>query len=148
MDPECERGREEPQGPGFGTPSVRYCPSAGDVLSLFPATYTFVTATVTDPEAHYWDPDLAQFVDGPLETRLFFQVAGVVPDANENGTDDLVDIRNGTSVDLNGNGIPDEAEPEPEPEPEDDDGLPLWLILLILIIILLILLWWWKSRQN
>ena len=32
------------------------------------------------------------------------------PDFNDNGVDDLLDIRNGTSEDDNGNGIPDEAE--------------------------------------
>ncbi len=103
---ECEGGT------GFGDPRVVYCPTPGTVLSLFPATYTYVSATVTEPKAHYWDKTQRQYVDGPLSTRIFFQVAGNVPDANRNGRDDLIDIREGTSQDRNGNGIPDEAEIE------------------------------------
>ncbi|MCP3916121.1 MAG: hypothetical protein GY711_11245 [bacterium] len=40
-------------------------------------------------------------------------IAGVflIPDCNNNGVDDTEDIFNGTSLDLNGNGIPDECEP-------------------------------------
>jgi hypothetical protein len=79
-----------------------------------------------DPDAKYWDPGIDDFVEVPHASRVFFQVAGIVPDMNENGVDDLLDIRNNTSVDDNGNGVPDEAEVPPEEEPE---GLPLWLIL-------------------
>lgn len=102
--------RECESATGFGVPRHSYCAKPGNVLSLFPATYVYVIATVTDPNAHYWDKAQAKFVDGPLSTRLFFQVAGEVPDANRNDVDDLVDIRDGTSRDDNGNGIPDEAE--------------------------------------
>jgi hypothetical protein len=102
---------------GFGgNPEVNECPNEGTALSLFPATYTYVMATVTDPNAHYWDKRLRRYVDGPLSTRFFFQVAGEVPDANGNGVDDLLDIRRRTSRDGNDNGIPDEAE-DPQPEP-------------------------------
>lgn len=88
---------------------VIYCPD-GPALSLFPASFTYVRATVVDPSARFWDPDQGRFVNGPLESRLFYQFAGIVPDLNENGRDDLLDIREGTSRDDNGNGIPDEAD--------------------------------------
>lgn len=107
---DCEPGREPLPGPGFGLPGVRYCPERGYALSLFPATYTFVVATVTDPDARFWDPSEGRMVEGPLESRLFFQVAGIIPDFNDNGVDDLIDIRTGDSSDENRNGIPDEAE--------------------------------------
>jgi opacity protein-like surface antigen len=88
---------------------VIYCPD-GPALSLFPATYTYVMATVVDPDAEHWDPAQGRLVTGPLETRLFYQFAGIVPDFNDNGVDDLLDIRGGVSRDDNGNGLPDEVE--------------------------------------
>lgn len=109
-DPNCRPGQVGVEGPGFGVPSVRYCPSAGNVLSLFPATYVYVSAKVTEPNARQWDPVTSQFINAPLTTRVFFQMAGVIPDANDNNVDDLIDIRNGTSRDNNNNGIPDEVE--------------------------------------
>lgn len=106
VDPgDCEGGRDF-----GGDPVVNDCPGQGAALSLFPATYTYVMATVTDPNAHYWDKAQRRYVDGPLSTRFFFQLAGQVPDANANGIDDLLDIRRRTSRDDNDNGIPDEAE--------------------------------------
>ncbi len=52
---------------------------------------------------------------GPLAigTANVSNIAGVflIPDCNNNGVDDTEDIFNGTSLDLNGNGIPDECEP-------------------------------------
>lgn len=109
-DPDCVPGQKTSQGPSFGVPGAHYCPQAGNVLSLFPATYVYVSAKVTEPNARQWNPATSQFVDAPLTTRIFFQVAGVIPDANDNGIDDLIDIREGTSRDGNDNGIPDEAE--------------------------------------
>lgn len=47
--------------------------------------------------------------------------AGV--DCNGNGVDDLADIANGTSVDANGNCIPDECEPQPCPGDYNGDGV-------------------------
>jgi hypothetical protein len=85
------------------------CPD-GPALSLFPASFTYVRATVIDPNAEFWDPVQATFVTGPLESNLFYQFSGIVPDLNENGVDDLLDIREGDSTDDNSNGIPDEAE--------------------------------------
>lgn len=88
---------------------IDYCMN-GTALSLFPSSYIYVTATVVDPEAYYWNPKEKRFVHGPLENQIFFQISGFVPDFNENGIDDLLDIRNETSTDKNKNGIPDEVE--------------------------------------
>lgn len=130
---------------GFGSPdSPDYCQD-GTALSLFPASYVYVIATVVDPQAEHWDPDAGAIVQGPVESKLFFQIAGTVPDFNDNGVDDLLDIRNGTSVDDNGNGVPDEAEETGTGGEEDEtpqrDGWPLWLILLLALIILLLVIW-------
>jgi hypothetical protein len=84
--------------------------ATGTAMSLFPATATYVKATVIDPKARYYDPNAKRFVNGPLESHLFYQFVGKVPDLNRNGVDDLLDIRWQASVDKNGNGIPDEAE--------------------------------------
>ncbi len=107
-----EAARRDPpdDGPFFGDPDVIYCQD-GTSLSLFPATYTYVTATVIEPNATYWDPSLSSFVTGPRETRLYFQASGIVPDFNANGIDDLLDIRTGASDDRNNDGVPDEAQP-------------------------------------
>ncbi|NJO14196.1 MAG: hypothetical protein HC877_00125 [Thioploca sp.] len=105
----CQRGFKSPPIPDTQYGEMEYC-EKGTALSLFPSTYVYIIATVIDPNAHYWDPNQGQFVDGPLESRIFYQLAGIKPDLNKNGIDDLLDIRNGTSVDENGNGIPDEAE--------------------------------------
>lgn len=86
-----------------------YC-NSGTYLSLFPATSVYVTATIVDPDATYFDKDAGAMVTGPLRSRLYAQFAGVIPDLNENGIDDLRDIREGRSRDENGNGVPDEAE--------------------------------------
>lgn len=110
----CEPGVRTPAGlkpysRDIDVGEVVYCPE-GAALSLFPATYTYVMATVVDPKAKYWDPAQGRFVTGPLESHLYYQLAGIVPDLNHNGTDDLIDIRTGKSRDANGNGVPDEAE--------------------------------------
>lgn len=129
----CKRGYIPPEGPqDISVGEIEYCPH-GTALSLFPATGIYIIATVVDPNARYFDPETEEFVTGPIESHLFYQFAGFVPDFNNNGTDDLLDIRNGTSADENGNGIPDEAEARPM-------VLPWWLILLILLIIILIII--------
>lgn len=92
---------------------VIYCPD-GTALSLFPSTYVYITATVVDPKARYWDTKSNQFIIGPQESQLFYQFSGIVPDTNNNGQDDLLDIRSGKSRDKNENGIPDEAEKLPD----------------------------------
>ncbi|MCE7925761.1 MAG: hypothetical protein DYG98_22140 [Haliscomenobacteraceae bacterium CHB4] len=115
---------------------IEYCPH-GTVLSLFPSTYVYLTATVVDPDAEYFDRAQNKMVRGPLETRVFYQFAGILPDFNKNGVDDLLDIRNKTSVDENQNGIPDDGEEAPPAKPEPD--WLKWLLYLLLILILLYL---------
>ncbi|OHB70767.1 MAG: hypothetical protein A2V70_08055 [Planctomycetes bacterium RBG_13_63_9] len=85
-------------------------PTSGTAVSLFPSTGVYVKATVVDPSARYFDPQAKRFVNGPLESHVFYQFAGYVPDLNRNGIDDLLDIRQLSSWDRNTNGIPDEAE--------------------------------------
>jgi hypothetical protein len=79
-------------------------------LSLFPATYSYLIATIVEPNAKHWDRRSRRFVQGPVEHQVFFQLAGFVPDFNRNGIDDLLDIRGKRSRDENRNGVPDEAE--------------------------------------
>lgn len=109
-----------------------YCPD-GTALSLFPSTYVYVTATVVDPNAVYWDPGQGNFVNGTLESKIFYQFAGFKPDFNDNDVDDLLDIRNGISTDENRNGIPDEAE-----EPREPPIPPLVIVLTIIALVLLV----------
>ncbi len=87
---------------------VIYCTDE-TALSLFPASYTYIKATIVDPHAEHWDPAQNRMITGPLRTRLYYQVAGTIPDLNTNGQDDLLDIRAG-SRDSNANGVPDEVE--------------------------------------
>ncbi len=54
------------------------------------------------------DADTNNNVEAALDS--FKILTGNVPDCNENGVDDLVDIANGTSLDVNDNQIPDECE--------------------------------------
>ena len=119
--PPPERERAPPQGRRPARPpwsdDLSTC-SAGTSLSLFPATYVYVSATIVDPAARQWDARRRRMVTGPLATRVFFQVAGSVPDANRNGVDDLLDIRNGRSRDANRDGVPDEINRAPNRERE------------------------------
>jgi len=136
---DCKRGFVPGEGPSdtsFG--EIEYCPD-GTALSLFPSTSVYITATVVDPDAKYFNPDTGEFETGPLESHVFYQFAGFVPDFNNNGVDDLLDIREGTSIDENGNGVPDEAE-ERAAEEDEDDLLDLWWLYLIILILLLVLI--------
>ena len=87
-------------------PDTRGCTKGVDV-DLFPATTAFVTATVTDPKAKYWDPRRKRYVRGPLSTRVFYQLAGRHPDLNKNGVDDFVEIATGRATDKDKNGVID-----------------------------------------
>ncbi len=125
--------------------SLDYC-FEGYSLSLFPATSVYVTATVVDPNARYWDREAGEYVEGPLESKVFYQFAGMVPDFNDNGIDDLIDLREGNAVDDNENGVIDSAEPkDPGPtDPPGEDGdeqapLPWWVYLVLLILIVIII---------
>lgn len=95
---------QDPEG------EVNNCPEFGTSLDLFPSTTTFVSATVTDPNATHFDPAQGRIVVGPLQSRVFFQLAGRHPDFNRNGIDDAIDIGDGNSPDGNGDGVPDEVQ--------------------------------------
>ncbi|MGH8031290.1 MAG: hypothetical protein ACREO8_02745 [Luteimonas sp.] len=91
---------------------VAYC-HKGNALSLFPSTYTYLKVLVLEPNAVHWDVKLKSFVQGPQYSVVYYQVGGVVPDLNQNGVDDLIDIRTGRSKDSDRNGVPDDAKPPP-----------------------------------
>jgi hypothetical protein len=78
-------------------------------VSLFPATTLYMRATVVDPGARVWDRRRRRYVRKDLESRVFYQLAGVHPDLNANGADDYLDILEGRSTDADGDGVPDEA---------------------------------------
>jgi hypothetical protein len=83
---------------------------SGVSVDLFPATTVYVTATIVDPEAKYWDPEKKSYVTGPLESRLYYQMAGRHPDLNKNGIDDYVEIATGKVKDTKVRGVPDDVE--------------------------------------
>jgi hypothetical protein len=86
------------------------------------------------------------FVTGPLVSKVFYQFAGFVPDLNKNGIDDLIDIRNGTARDKNGNGVVDNMEPGQEPPHE---GRPWWVYwILILLLIIIVLIQYFRRRKK
>lgn len=89
---------------------LHYC-EEGPVLGLFPSARVYVEATVTDPDARFFDRDTGTMVTGPLSSRFFIQFPGAIPDLNENGVDDTIDIDTGICSDTNANGVCDEAEP-------------------------------------
>jgi hypothetical protein len=127
------------RGPGDAQVGEKeYC-ADGWSLSLFPSTYIYVVATVVDPNVQYWDRAQGQYVTGPLRSRVFYQFAGVLPDFNRNGIDDLIDIRTNTSPDENMNGIVDTAEP---------GGTLAWWWWLILFIFFLLVLWLLFRRRR
>ena len=127
---------------------VVYC-QQGYGLSLFPSTTIYVTATVIEPNARHFDPQIGDYVNGPLESKIFYQFTGIVPDFNKNGIDDLIDIREGTSLDENGNGIPDEVD-SGQPNGNKPHAQPWWvyLIWIILIIIIIILLFNRRKKKG
>lgn len=89
-------------------------------VDLFPATTTYIVATVTDPRAKHWDYDKKRYVHGPVTTHGFLQIAGIHPDLNKNGVDDLIDIEMGKSKDLNKDGVPDEVQKRKLRDRDDD----------------------------
>jgi len=141
-DKNCKRGLvPAAKGNGDGMLNdVEYCPK-GTALSLFPSTYVYMIVTAVDPTATYFDKAQNKMVTGPLASKVFYQFAGKVPDFNNNGIDDLIDIRTKVSVDANNNGIPDDAEkasPGPTPPPKVPGGWLLWVILLLIVVIILV----------
>jgi hypothetical protein len=109
-DGKCVEPGVNGSGDSNRDPDVNACPSSGVNIDLFPATSLYLTATVIDPGARHWDPVNKTFVTGPLESHLFYQIAGRHPDLNRNGIDDFIDILQGKSKDKNGDGVPDEAQ--------------------------------------
>lgn len=79
----------------------------GTVASLFPSTTTYVTATVIDPQAKHWDAEKKAYVEGPVESHIFYQVAGIHPDLNKNRIDDFVEIAQNPRLDANKDGVID-----------------------------------------
>jgi hypothetical protein len=114
-DPTCKRGLKVPPPPppvedAERPAEIEYCPE-GHVLGLFPSTRVYFEATVTDPDARFFDRNLGAFVQGPLKSKIFVQIPGEKPDLNDNGVDDAIDIADGTCTDENGNGVCDHVEP-------------------------------------
>jgi len=127
--------------------SLKYC-LEGNSLSLFPSTSIYVTATIIDPNARYFDRATMAYVNGPLESKVFYQFVGIVPDFNENGIDDLLDIRAGTSTDKNGNGVIDKVEPgQPTGEVDEPTKLPWWVYLILATLIVIILILYSRQRK-
>ncbi len=142
----CEEGViSNPQDMNGG--EMIYCPD-GTALSLFPSTTIYVTATIIDPNARQFDPEIGEFVNGPLATKVFYQFAGIVPDLNENGIDDLIDIREGTSEDENGNGVVDEAEPDESSPDGEHLKLPWWVYVIWIILLLIIIFQYYKRKSG
>lgn len=79
-------------------------------MDLFPATTVYVTGTVVDPDAKYYDYRSQQYVNGPLTTHVFLQFVGRHPDLDKNSRDDSVDILTKRVKDENRDGVPDAAQ--------------------------------------
>ncbi|MEM9581824.1 MAG: CARDB domain-containing protein [Pseudomonadota bacterium] len=109
-DPDCPPFPVPEPVPDSDFVGLAYC-EEGPVVGLFPSARVYVTATVTDPNARYFDREAGEMVTGPLSNRIFIQFPGGKPDLNENGVDDAIDIDTGVCGDDNGNGVCDEAEP-------------------------------------
>lgn len=129
--------------------SFRYCPH-GTALSLFPSTSVYITATVVDTNGIFFNPQTESFDTGWVESRVFYQFSGKLPDFNENGIDDLLDIRNGASLDTNKNGIPDEIEPSipGPPTPATATQLPWWVYVIFATLLLIIFYLLRKRRLD
>lgn len=128
-DPNCVPGVGSPGDSESLSSEVQYCPS-GSQVSLFPSARVYIQMTSTDPDALYYDVNAQKMVNGPLETKLFVQVAGQMPDCNENGIDDLIEIRNGTLPDRDENGYADQCEAVPGVPGVSNRGLIVMALLL------------------
>ena len=100
----------EGRGDRSGEQRDTYGCKLGMVAALFPATTTYLSATVTDPAAKHWDAEKKDYVVGPVSTQIFYQVAGRHPDLNRNGVDDFVDIAMGKARDGNKDGVVDSVQ--------------------------------------
>jgi hypothetical protein len=52
------------------------CQPGKVVVDLFPATTMYITATIVDPKGQRWDPKTKRLFQGPIESRLYYQIAG------------------------------------------------------------------------
>jgi hypothetical protein len=91
----------------------------GTVAALFPATVTYITATVTDPQVKHWDREKKTYVVGPVKSRIFYQLGGRHPDLNKNGIDDFVEIAKGKAQDRNKDGVIDAVQRKEIPGRKD-----------------------------
>lgn len=99
----CKRERGDRNDNSPDTAACR----TGTVASLFPSTTTYVSATVIEPDAKHWDREKQAYVTGPVESRIFYQVAGIHPDLNRNRIDDFVEIAQNPRLDANKDGVID-----------------------------------------
>ena len=99
----CDERQDRMKGPD----TAKCRPGVG--VDLFPATTVYVTATVVNPKAKYWDRGRKRYVTGPLASQLFYQIAGRHPDLNRNGVDDYIDIATGHSKESKIKGVPADA---------------------------------------
>ena len=143
---DCKRGVVQSLNDMEGG-EMNYC-AHGNALSLFPSTTVYISATVIDPNARFFDPEVGNFVEGPLETRVFYQFAGIVPDFNKNGIDDLIDIRTNVEDDKNKNGVIDSVEPNIVNDNKNDKKLPWWVYLLWIILIIIILIQYYTKKKG
>ena len=67
---DCEPPRDD-----SNAPELR-CQAGRVVIDLFPATTMYITATVVDPKGERWDPKTKRLVTGPVESQIYYQIAG------------------------------------------------------------------------
>jgi hypothetical protein len=101
-------------------------------IDLEPAKPLVLFKTITFDEVSWAQPDEIRLmawaeiprVIGPTEVHQAAMISWPLPflDCNENGVPDAVDLDDGTSVDENHNGIPDECESTPCPADLDGSG--------------------------
>lgn len=144
---ECGLIRPPPIQDAVSPNRMEYC-RKGHILGLFPSARIYIEATLTDPNARYFDRDRQEFVVGPLESRIFAQLSGVTPDLNKNGVDDAIDIATGSCADQNDNGVCDEAEPNKYGSDNLQElikkccealQLKLWIVIFLLALVVLLL---------
>jgi hypothetical protein len=76
---------------------------------------------------------------------VFDQFAGILPDFNRNGIDDLVDIRTTKERDDNKNGIIDSAEGG---RPERPTKWMWWWRFLVMLLVVMSLIWLLRKRRR
>jgi len=121
----------------------------GYAVGLFPATSVYITATVIQPNAKYFSQEINDYVTGPLKSKVFYQFVGKFPDFDQNGIDDLIDIREGRAIDKNGNGVIDKVEPdEDKPTTPPTKEYPWWYYIIFIILIFIIIVQYIRRRKG